>query len=168
MMAFKHHITSFFLAALSLAAAAPAYAQSTARPVEDLARQSEIIAVGKVAATTSEWDRSNDRIVTNVTVNVGEYLKGNAGNVVTITAMGGEVNGVGEWYSHTASFKKDEDVVVFARRDPGGRFRVAGGDAGKVKIDRDPKSGSAIVHGNKSLAEFKREISAAMQSREAK
>ncbi len=168
MMAFKHHITGLFLAALSLAVAAPAYPQNTARPVEDLARQSDIIAVGKVAVTKSEWDRSNDRIVTNVTVNVGEYLKGNAGTVVTITAMGGEVNGVGEWYSHTASFKKDEDVVVFARRDPGGRFRIAGGEAGKVRIDRDAKSGSTIVHGNQSLADFKKEISAAMQSREAK
>ncbi len=156
------------LIAPAIVAVAPAFAQQNSTTSGDIARQADIIAVGKVAATKSEWDRANGRILTSVTVSVGEYLKGNAGTVLVVTAPGGEVDGVGEWYSHTARFSTDEDVVVFATRDSGGRYRVTGGEGGKVKIERDAKSGSAIVHGNRSLADFKKEISAAIQTREAK
>ncbi len=168
MVRFVRNTVGCLLIAPAIAAVAPASAQENGTPVGDIARQAEIIAVGKVTATKAEWDRTNDRIITNVTVNVGEYLKGNAGNVVVITAPGGEVNGIGEWYSHTARFGTDEEVVVFAKRDKGGKFRVTGGEGGKVRIERDTKTGSAIVHGNRPLADFKKEIAAAIQSREAK
>jgi hypothetical protein len=168
MRTLAQYVIGFFLTVLTIFLAASASGQNRSHPVGDLSRKAEIVVVGKVAGTKSEWDRSRDRIITNVTVNVGECLKGNAGNAITITAMGGEVNGVGEWYSHTANFKTDEEVVIFANRDKGGRFRIAGGADGKVKIERDRKSGSAFVHGNKTLADFKKEIAAAIQSQEGK
>ncbi len=168
MFAFKRTAAGCLLATLAFAAVPSAFAQKDGRPVADLVRQAEVIAVGKVAATKSGWDRAHNRIVTSVTVNVGEYLKGNAGNVLTITTMGGEVDGVGEWYSHTASFKTDEEVVVFAIRDAEGKLRVAGGEKGKVKIERDSKTGAVIVQGDRTLADFKKQVSESLQNRGGK
>lgn len=165
---FARTATGCLLATLMLATVPPAFSQKNGKAVGDLAHRSDIIAVGKVTATKSGWDRSHNRIVTSVTVNVGEYLKGNEGNVLTITTMGGEVNGVGEWYSHTARFKTEEEVVVFANRDRDGKLRVAGGDGGKVKIERDSKTGAEVVQGTKSLLDFKREVAAALQTQEVK
>lgn len=156
------------LAALMIAANQPAFAQKNVRTVEDLARQADVIAVGKVTATRSGWDQAHNRIVTSVTVNVGEYLKGNEGNDLTITTLGGEVNGVGEWYSHTARFKTEEEVVVFANRDREGKLRISGGEEGKMKIERDSKTGAALVQGNRTLADFKKHVTESLQSRGGK
>ncbi len=160
--------TGFFFAALVIAACQPAFAQKNVRTVDDLARQADVIAVGKVTATRSGWDQSHNRIITSVTVNVGEYLKGNEGNDLTITTLGGEVNGVGEWYSHTARFKTEEEVVVFANRDREGKLRIAGGEEGKMKIERDSKTGAALVQGNRTLADLKKHVSESLQNRGGK
>ncbi len=165
---FARTATGCLIATLVLAAIVPAFAQKNGRTVEDLARQADVIAVGKVTATKSGWDGSHKRIVTSVTVNVGEYLKGNEGNVLTVTTMGGEVNGVGEWYSHTARFKAEEEVVVFANRDREGKLRVAGGEEGKMKIERDSKTGAALVQGNRTLADLKKHVSESLQNRGGK
>jgi hypothetical protein len=131
---------------------------------EALTKRAEIVAVGKVTAMKSEWDRNKTRIVTRVTIAVGEYLKGGAGNVMTITSPGGEVDGVGEWYSHTERFKKDEDVVVFAEKDTKGNYRVAGGQDGKISIKKDESTGVSQVSGRMSLDDFKARIKDAVRT----
>ncbi len=156
------------LATLMLSAVPPAFAQKNVRTVEDLARQADVIAIGKVTATRSGWDQSHNRIITSVTVNVGEYLKGKEGNDLTITTLGGEVNGVGEWYSHMARFKAEEEVVVFANRDREGKLRISGGEEGKMKIERDSKTGAALVQGNRTLADLKKHVSESLQNRGGK
>jgi hypothetical protein len=132
--------------------------QTNALSMEELTRQSEVVAVGKVTATKAEWDRSRSRIVTRVSVAVGEYLKGNVGSVMTITSLGGEVGGVGEWYSHTARFQKDEDVVVFVARDKNGNFRVAGGQEGKLSIRKDDVTGQRQVSATLSLDDLRTRV----------
>jgi hypothetical protein len=106
----------------------------------------------------SQWEGNKERIVTRVTMAVGEYLKGGAGSVMTITSPGGEVDGVGEWYSHTARFAKDEEVVVFAEKDKKGNLRVTGGNEGKISIKKDASSGLPRVSEGVSLDDFKARI----------
>lgn len=140
---------------------------SQAKPasLEDLTRSSEVIAVGKVTGMRGEWDQNKTRIVTRVTVEVSEYLKGNAGTVMTITAPGGEVDGVGEWYSHTARFKKDDHVVVFAEKDKKGNFRVARGEQGKLVIMKDPQTSIERVSTQTTLDDFKAQVKHAVSIR---
>ncbi len=140
--------------------------QTSQRSTYALAREADVVAVGKVTATKGEWDRARSRIVTRVTVAVGEYLKGGAGNVLTVTTLGGEVDGVGEWYSHTARFAADEDVVVFARRDAEGDFRIRGGQEGKISITKDEVTGRTRVGGQMTLDEFRARIKAAVQEQQ--
>ena len=143
-------------------------AQTKTVSTEELARQSEVVAVGKVTAMKSEWDQTKTRIVTHVTMAVGEYLKGSAGNVMTITTPGGEVDGVGEWYSHSARFQKDEDVVVFAERDKKGNYRVAGGHQGKLSITRGEGTSLAHVSEQTTLDDFKAQIKRALNVQQIK
>lgn len=133
-----------------------------------LAKKAEVVAVGKVTGLKAEWDQNKSRIVTRVTMAVGEYLKGGAGSVMTITSPGGEVDGVGEWYSHTARFTKDEDVVVFAEKDAKGNFRVSGGQEGKISIKKDQASGQPRISERVSLDEFKTRVKDAVRAQEIK
>jgi len=77
---------------------------------------------------------------------------------MTIATPGGEVDGVGELYSHSARFAKDEQVVVFAEKDKQGRFRVSGGHEGKFTVSKDEASGIPLVSNSKRLEDFKTEI----------
>jgi hypothetical protein len=141
-----------------------ASAQSDFNSTEKLVRESEIVAVCKVTATTAEWDRTKSRIVTRVKMAVGEYLKGGAGEVITVTCPGGEVDGVGEWYSHTARFTRDEHVVLFAGRDSRGDLRVQGGASGKISIKNDEGTAKASVSGQMTLEDLKARIRTVVQT----
>ncbi len=135
-----------------------AQSQSPVLSPEDLTLNSDVVAVGKVKELKSEWTSGKKTIVTRVTLDVIEFLKGGTGQTMTVLVPGGEVDGVGEWYSHTARFKKDEDVVLFAKKHGASEFRVTGGEGGKLTIAKDPKTGSTVVGGQASLDEMKKRV----------
>jgi hypothetical protein len=149
-------ILSFVIPALALC-------QSKEMNTDELSRRAEVVAVGKVKATKSSWENNKSRIVTYVTVNVDEYLKGGDGNVITILTPGGEVDGIGELYTHTAKFEKDEDVVVFAEKDKQGRYTVSGGHDGKFRVTKDEATGTQFVANRKGLEDFKMEVKTALK-----
>jgi hypothetical protein len=132
-----------------------ARSQERALQTAELTRQADLVVVGRVAEIRSSWNNERTRIQTAVTVAIDQSLKGVAGSgSVTILAPGGEVDGIGEYYSHTARFAKDENVVVFARREPGGQLRVTGGEQGKVAVRRDEATGARMVAGDMTLDAF--------------
>ena len=125
----------------------------------EMINRAEVIAVGKVTATQSQWNKEKTRIYTEVTVAVDEYMKGNQPrNTLTIVHPGGEVGEVGELYSETASFQKNEEVLVFASKDKLGNLRVVGGNQGKYAITTDKTSGKKMVGSYRSLDNVKLEI----------
>jgi hypothetical protein len=141
---------------ITLAVLGPsARTQERALQTAELTRQADLVVVGRVADVRASWNHERTRIQTAVTVAVDQSLKGSAGGgSVTITTPGGEVDGVGEYYSHTARFTKDENVVVFARRSPDGNLRVTGGEQGKVAVRRDEATGARMVAGSVTLDAF--------------
>jgi len=135
-------ITSLFIAACAAGAAG----QGKEVAPEDLAKGAEVVAVGRVSGLVSRWSTDHSRIYTTVTLSVDQYMKGgSAGAPLNILVAGGEVDGVGEVYSHTATFKKDEDVLVFAEKDREGKYRVTRGQQGKFSVHRDEATGKAFV-----------------------
>jgi hypothetical protein len=167
-MLFLSRITTkvlFVAGFFSLLLASRAPGQTKPVTIDELARESEVVAVGKVTGMRGEWDQNKTRIVTRVTVAVSEYLKGNVGAVMTVTSPGGEVDGVGEWYSHMARFKKDEDVVVFAEKDKEGNLRVAGGELGKLVVKKDAQTSIERVSPQMTLDEFKTQVKHAVSVR---
>jgi len=153
--------------ALLLAAALPlrfAIGQQREPKTQDLSRKAEVIAHGKVRETRAAWEGKRERIVTYVTLNVSEYLKGNAGGTLTFVTPGGEVGGEGEWYSHSSRFKNDDEVVLFVEKDKKGRFTISGGERGRFAVEHDKTTGAAFVHGSRRLEDFKRQIKTEAQS----
>jgi hypothetical protein len=95
-----------------------------------------------------------------VTLSVDQYIKGgSAGQPLTILVPGGEVDGVGELYSHTAVFQSDENVLVFAQKDRQGNYRVSAGQQGKYTVRKDDATGQLMVGGTRTL----QEVTAAVQ-----
>jgi hypothetical protein len=142
-----------------------AFSQEKALSADELARSSDVIVVGKVASMKSNWTADRSRIVTTVTLQVDQSLKGaTGGSTITLVTPGGEVDGVGELYTHSARFARQEDVVVFARRTPKGEFAVTAGQQGKMSIRKDPESGALTVGGGTTLSEFTRHILKAVKA----
>lgn len=105
--------------------------------LEKLAKDSELIVTGKVIERQAEWNEDKTRIYTRVRVSVDEFLKGEQSeNIITVTHLGGEIGEVGELYTGTARFEKDEEVVLFLKKDKKDRLRITGGNKGKYKIKR--------------------------------
>jgi hypothetical protein len=125
---------------------------------DELAKQADVVAVGKVTSMKSEWNSDKTRIYTRVTIGVDEYLKGGSGGSIDVLVPGGEIGRVGELYTHMPKFKKDEDVVVFAEKDRQGRYRVAGGSEGKYNVKKDERTGERIVSNRKTLETLTEEI----------
>jgi hypothetical protein len=125
---------------------------------DELAKQADVVAVGKVTSMKSEWNSDKTRIYTRVTIGVDEYLKGGSGGSIEVLVPGGEIGRVGELYTHMPKFKKDEDVVLFAEKDKKGRYRVAGGSEGKYNVKKDERTGERIVSNRTTLETFTKEI----------
>ncbi len=142
------------IVAIAFLAMAPsmAPAQGRAMTTDELVKQSDVVVVGKVNQVKSEWSGDKSRIFTRVTLTVDQYLMGTGtGATLTLVTPGGEIDGVGEMYTHMPVFHKDEDVVVYAARDAHGAYRVTGGSQGKLMIDRDSDTGMQYVAGREPL-----------------
>ncbi len=132
-----------------------------ARPIqpEDLAKRAESVAIGQVTGIVSEWDETGHAIRSRVNISVSEYLKGSgSGSTLTVYVPGGEVGSVGEIYSHMASFRSNENVVLFVEKDKQNHYRVSGGNQGKYLIEQDKLTGKPYVSGSIPLDEFKTRI----------
>ncbi len=122
---------------------------------DQLSKEADVIVVGKVGRLVSEWNEDKSRIQTRITIAVSDIIKGEAGgSSITVVVPGGEVDGVGEWYSHMPRFENDEEVVVFAAKDSKGNLKVASGQQGKFTIKKDKETGARMLPNVGSLQEF--------------
>jgi hypothetical protein len=130
---------------------------------ESLVAGSDVIVVGSVQRLDHEWTNDRKRIQTRVTFAIDQTIKGaTSAKTITVVVPGGEVDGVGEWYSHTARFEKNEDAVLFAQKEPGGSYRLAGGEQGKFPIQKDARTGVRTVSNNGTLEDFATRIKSLM------
>ena len=132
-------------------------AQNHSPGMSSLVKTSEIIFVGKVESQKSFWDNSKNRIFTTVSLKVNEYLKRNNGDQnLEILVPGGEVDGVGEFYSHMPRFEEKSEVLLFVKKDRNNNLIVNQGDEGKYSLNPNEKDiGESNV---KSFERFKNQI----------
>jgi hypothetical protein len=132
--------------------------QQSDSKLRQLVTNADIIVTGKVSTNKSSWNMDKTKIYTEATLNVDEYLKGNNnGNSVVITYPGGEVNGIGELYTHMPKFENNEKVLVFLKKDEKG-YKVFDGEAGKIKIIKDAKTGEEVTGSNVRIKYLKTQI----------
>lgn len=141
------------------------WAQSPNTYNADFVKKSDVIVTGKVSHLAPQWTAGKAKIQTVVSVVVDQSIKGNApGNTLAVIVPGGEIDGVGELYSHTVKFQQNENVVLFAKRDQNGTYRVAGGENGKLSVKTDNQTGTKNIPGIGKLDEFTTRIKQIVKS----
>ncbi len=122
-------------------------AQVQEMTAEELALESTSILYGTCTNLESAWTENNEMIFTTVTVVPEYYLKGNMGSEVKITIPGGQVGDIVYEVSEMPAFQKGEELFAFIWKHPSGLNLVTGGYQGKMKIDKDAKTGRKTVSG---------------------
>jgi hypothetical protein len=120
---------------------------STVRQLDtrELTLDSHDIVVGEIQSVRSYWNTAHTRIFTDVTVHVTRSLKGDAGSTLTLTELGGEVDGARLDVPGCPTFRPGEQTLLFVWRDPQGHAQVNGLAQGKFDIQIDPSTGERTV-----------------------
>jgi hypothetical protein len=103
------------------------------------------IVIGVVESTQPHWDAAHTRIVTDVNVRVTRTLKGAGGERITLTELGGEVDGVKYSIQGSAAFRPGEEALLFVWRNARGVAQVSGLAQGKFDIAIDAATGERLV-----------------------
>ena len=112
---------------------------------QDLTKESTAVLYGKCSKVKCEWNDKKNIIFTYVTVIPEEYIKGNLGSEAVITIPGGQVGDILYEVSDMPFFIEGEEVVAFIWTNPAGKNLVTGGYQGKMKIEKDSKTGKRMV-----------------------
>jgi hypothetical protein len=120
-------------------------AQVIKMSAKDLTERSTAVLYGKCSKVKSEWNDKKDIILTQVTVVPEEYIKGNLGSEAVITVPGGQVGDILYEVSEMPLFVEGEEVVAFIWTNPAGKNLITGGYQGKMKIEKDKKTGKKMV-----------------------
>jgi hypothetical protein len=104
--------------------------------VERLSSLSSDIFHGQVDSTETYWNAERTRIYTRIRVHIDETFKGPVGRseTVTVTQLGGEIDGVRMDYSGRPDFSVGEKVVLFTTRGKNNDFIVIGLKQGKMTV----------------------------------
>ncbi len=167
MMNRRHELTAMatILVITMILLSVQGFGQVQRMKVDDLARTADAVVVGKVTALSSEWSPDKSRIFTRVTIGVDQYLKGDSrSQSITLVTPGGEIGSVGEVYSHMATFRQDENVLVFVKKDLQGQYKVCGGSQGKYLIQKDEATKQEFVAGSMPLVQFANTVRKAILS----
>lgn len=126
-----------------------ANAQIVPLTTADLTGYSDLIIQARVVAVESYWERrgSGDRIMTNISVEVLETVKGpaNKQSDVTFTQPGGEVDGVATRTTAFPTFAEGEEATLFLARSAALGWILAGGYQGKLPVTTDTKDGVQYI-----------------------
>lgn len=101
----------------------------------------DIIAYGRVVGTSVESSEDRKRIDTLVTLSVGTYLKGSAGETLVFTVPGGQVGRYRHVLVGAPQFAPGEEAIVFLNLRDEGYPVVFGLNQGvfRVRLDRATK-----------------------------
>lgn len=111
--------------------AAPAEAMS---PRVNVTRKAQVIVRGRVASTSSSWDKRHRLIYTYTKLRVENELKGRAPQVVTIRQPGGKVGRLRLIVSDQPQLAAGEQVRAYLTRENTKTFDVVDGPAGVAHL----------------------------------
>jgi len=105
------------------------------KSIEELATESSLIVKGKVVEKKSYWNNAHNRIWTDITIRVSEYIKGKGNPVITFRVPGGTVGDTTLYVSDAPRWNVGEEVILFL--NPDFYYPVAGWFQGKYRIEGD-------------------------------
>ena len=139
-------LTALFIAGASLATTV------VHMDTRALVQRSHDIVIGTVEGSRSYWNADHTRILTEVTVNVSESLKGEGPGRLVLTQLGGELDGMRYHIEGSPRFARGEEALLFVWRDPQGRAQVNGLAQGKFEIGRDAGGTRVVQRATPGLA----------------
>jgi hypothetical protein len=138
----KHSIGLLFAAiALAVAMIASSPASATIMQyleIEELTRLSSDVFHGQVVQVSVGWNAERTHIYTSARVRVSESFKGSTrrDQIVTITQLGGEKDGIRMDYAGRPEFTAGESAALFTVRGKNDDFIVVGLKQGKMRVER--------------------------------
>ena len=141
------NLTCLMIFYFLLLSPAESQAQVKKMSAKELTEESTAVFYGKCTGKRCEWNENKSIIYTYVTVSPEEYIKGNLGSEAVIAVPGGQVGDIRYEVSEMPVFTEGEDVMAFIWTNPAGKNLVTGGYRGKMKIEKDAKTGKRMVHG---------------------
>ena len=124
-----------------------ANSQARETSLEELTRTSTIVVLGKATGMESFWNEEQTRIITEVTIQVEEHVKGEGEAETKITVPGGRIGNTLYEVSDMPVFVEGEQILVFLWRHPSGRQLVTAGTQGKLSVVEDRQRGERVVVG---------------------
>jgi hypothetical protein len=117
-----------------------------AMKLADLTRGADVIFVGTVMSSVSDWNADGTRIYTRTTFQVEESLKGHAGETIVVQTLGGSVRGIGMRVPGMPVFKAREKHLIFVKKGRvTGTPRVLGWAQGDFRVHKDARTGREMV-----------------------
>jgi hypothetical protein len=120
-------------------------AQVKEMSAQDLTTASTAVFYGKCSKKSCDWDKNHRIIYTYVTVTPEAYIKGNLGSQPVIAVPGGQVGDVIYEVSDMPEFAVGEETIAFVWTNSAGNNLVTGGFQGRMKIEKDSKTGKRMV-----------------------
>ncbi len=133
----------------------PVSAQFRHFTTQDMVGMSDDIVAGRVKTVHTHWDEKGTTIVTDITVEVNDTLKGrmNKGGAIQFRQIGGRMGAIVTDAVGLAKFAEGEEALLFLERVPNGMHVVAG-ERGKYAIVTDPKTGVKTLKGGTRDADY--------------
>ena len=133
------------------------------RYIVDLAERSDLVVVGEVMKNEPQWYKKS--IVTLSAVRPISFLKGEPGwETIPVLFFGGTVGVINQEFTHTATLREGEVVVLFLYRPEDGvsqefrNFRILG-EEGKILLLR-PGQPKTRLENNERLGRFLNNLAA--------
>ncbi|MDX2033827.1 MAG: hypothetical protein SF339_24340 [Blastocatellia bacterium] len=105
--------------------------------VEELTKLSSDVFHGQVLSTSVDWNAEHTRIYTTIRVRISEAFKGGLrrDQLITVTQLGGEKDGMRMDYVGRPEFAAGEWVALFTVRGKRDDFIVVGLKQGKMRVE---------------------------------
>ena len=139
------NLTCWVTICFFLLSQAESKAQVKKMTAKDLTDNSTAVLYGKCTKKRCEWNEKKSIIYTYVTIAPEEYIKGNLGSEAVIAVPGGQVGNIRYEVSEMPVFTEGEEVMAFIWTNPAGKNLITGGFQGKMKIEKDSKTGKRFI-----------------------
>jgi hypothetical protein len=116
-------------------------------PIEfrELVATAAVIVHGRVVDVRADWIDGRRSIETFLTIEAGEYLKGDLGGSVTVRVPGGQLGRYRTVFVGAPSFQAGDEVVLFLKTAAGSDPWIVGLSQGAFRVVADPSSSRRIV-----------------------
>ncbi len=153
MRSWRESVAALLLAGVGVPFLVSAVEATTVKQLslEQMARGSQRIILGRCVSRETYWNKNRTRILTATRFAVTEDLKGAFRGTATVVTVGGTVDGLTLVVSGTPSFREQEEVLLFLEAGKSGNWILMGLSQGMFRITADRRGVRTAHHASSGL-----------------